>query len=156
MPPDYTVLPDSWVVFSPLLSPFRYSDYYSSRCFKRFFSPDHESLETGSRRPLYPFKGTERLIIKTAACSVIRSSETQRKFRYSFKGLSIFVRAPSLSPSGSPRLRTDAHRILRCLVVDHAVKVVDRYQEQIVKFERDILIRPRVKTVRFRTSIVSS
>ncbi|KAG8947734.1 hypothetical protein FRC04_010508 [Tulasnella sp. 424] len=35
------------------------------------------------------------------------------------------------------------------LLVDHAVEVVDRYQEQIVKFERDILTRPRVKTLRF-------
>ncbi|KAG8947735.1 hypothetical protein FRC04_010509 [Tulasnella sp. 424] len=35
------------------------------------------------------------------------------------------------------------------LLVDHAVKVVDKYHEQILKFEKDILIRPKMKTVKF-------
>lgn len=35
------------------------------------------------------------------------------------------------------------------LLVDHAVKVVDKYHQQILKFEKDILIRPKVKTVKF-------
>ncbi|KAG8987719.1 hypothetical protein FRB90_003182, partial [Tulasnella sp. 427] len=35
------------------------------------------------------------------------------------------------------------------LLVDHAVKVVDEYHQQIQKFEKDILIRPKMKTVRF-------
>lgn len=30
-----------------------------------------------------------------------------------------------------------------------AVNVVDKYQEQILKFERDILSKPKVKTVKF-------
>ncbi|KAG9049055.1 hypothetical protein FS837_011328 [Tulasnella sp. UAMH 9824] len=35
------------------------------------------------------------------------------------------------------------------LLVDHAVKVVDKYHQQILKFEKDILIRPKMKTVKF-------
>ncbi|KAG8894391.1 hypothetical protein FRB99_001310, partial [Tulasnella sp. 403] len=35
------------------------------------------------------------------------------------------------------------------LLVDHAVKVVDKYHEQILKFERDILTKPKMNTVRF-------
>ncbi|KAG8903374.1 hypothetical protein FRB99_003396 [Tulasnella sp. 403] len=35
------------------------------------------------------------------------------------------------------------------LVVDHAVKIIDRYHEQTLRFERDILIKPKVSTLRF-------
>ncbi|KAG8906532.1 hypothetical protein FRC00_012530, partial [Tulasnella sp. 408] len=35
------------------------------------------------------------------------------------------------------------------LLVDHAVKVVDKYHHQILKFEKDILMRPKMKTVKF-------
>ncbi|KAG9037278.1 hypothetical protein FRB95_006221 [Tulasnella sp. JGI-2019a] len=35
------------------------------------------------------------------------------------------------------------------LVVDNAVHIVDRYHEQLLKFERDILIKPKVSTVKY-------
>jgi len=35
------------------------------------------------------------------------------------------------------------------LVVDHAVEVVEEYQKKIFKLERDILLKPKMKSVRY-------
>ena len=42
-----------------------------------------------------------------------------------------------------------------CKVVDKAVQVIDEYHVKIHKFERDILLRPRMDTVRQREASVS-
>lgn len=36
-------------------------------------------------------------------------------------------------------------------VVDRALQVVDAYHDKINKFERDVLVRPKVKTIRHCT-----
>lgn len=37
-------------------------------------------------------------------------------------------------------------------VVDSALEVVDEYHSKIMKMEHDILLKPKMKTVRFRKS----
>lgn len=39
---------------------------------------------------------------------------------------------------------TDVHR---CIVVDQALVIVEEYQGTILKLERDVLVRPNMKTV---------
>lgn len=41
-------------------------------------------------------------------------------------------------------------------VVDKTLEVVDEYQHKILKLEQKVLIRSNIKTVRYRTFIVSS
>lgn len=47
-------------------------------------------------------------------------------------------------------LHVPAYNDTCCLVVDQALEVVEEYQGTILKLERDVLVRPNMKTVTAR------